>query len=666
MRDFTLNLTGRIKNFPLPKNRQFVPLYEAVVNSLHAVEERRGQDASFKGGNIDIAVVRSQQMSLSNERAPITGFIVSDDGIGFTERNMNSFMDSDSTYKEKIGGKGVGRFSWLKAFQSVLVSSVYAENGSVFKREFSYSIDGGGIDDEPRPAEDGAKQKTTVYLESYLAEYATADLPKNLETVATRIMQHCLAYFLDEQCPKVCVHDDFDIITLNRMFRERVAKEENASSLVIDGKGFSLLHVKVTDKSFAGNRLYLCANNRLVRSEELDRHIVDLDKQIFEKGRFWYIGVLTSPYLDEHVEMNRLSFNIPDNNATLSCPIAMDTIFAEACNCIKEYLQSYLAPIAEEKNKRIRQYATAVSPQFRHLLKYAPEKIARIKPNLSDEQLDDALRDIKRAFDKQCKKEQRELLARLDDANADPATYEQLFQAGVKKISDANSAVLAEYVTHRRVIIELLERGLRKQSNGSFNLEKYMHELVYPMRKTSEELDYEAHNLWLLDERLAYCGYISSDVPFNNDPRESRTDILVLDRPVAVSDNQNDGTVFDTIVVFELKRPMRDNYKADDNPIDQLYDYVQNIRGGKAKDKNGRPISVSNTTKYYLYAVCDVTSSLQTFVEKQDFAPTPDGLGYYRFNQKFNAYFEILSYDKILNNAKKRNRILFEKLGVKF
>ena len=46
-----------------------------------------------------------------------------------------------------------------------------------------------------------------------------------------------------------------------------------------------------------------------------------------------------------------------------------------------------------------------------------------------------------------------------------------------------------------------------------------------------------------------------------------------------------------------------------------------------------------------------------------DFSQTPDKLGYYKYNDKMNAYIEILSYDKIINDAKKRNRILFDKLG---
>ena len=43
----------------------------------------------------------------------------------------------------------------------------------------------------------------------------------------------------------------------------------------------------------------------------------------------------------------------------------------------------------------------------------------------------------------------------------------------------------------------------------------------------------------------------------------------------------------------------------------------------------------------------------------------PDSLGYFDFNETYNAYFEILSYDKILNDARKRNRVLFDKLGLK-
>lgn len=49
MRPFSIDLLGRIKNFNLPKNQPLVPLFEAVVNSIHAIQERWDAGESFEG-----------------------------------------------------------------------------------------------------------------------------------------------------------------------------------------------------------------------------------------------------------------------------------------------------------------------------------------------------------------------------------------------------------------------------------------------------------------------------------------------------------------------------------------------------------------------------------------------------------------------------------------
>ena len=139
---------------------------------------------------------------------------------------------------------------------------------------------------------------------------------------------------------------------------------------------------------------------------------------------------------------------------------------------------------------------------------------------------------------------------------------------------------------------------------------------------------------------------------------------MILDSPVAVSDEENDGREYESIVLFELKRPMRDDYNGSSNPVNQLYEYVAQLRTNKKRDKDGRIIRVGQNTKFYLYAVCDITTTLEQILDFHDFAQTPDKLGYYKYNDKMNAYIEILSYDKIINDAKKRNRILFDKLGI--
>lgn len=147
MRQYSINISGRVKNFPLPKNKPLIPMFEAIVNSLHAIEERKREDPSFQSGKISIALLRDEQQSFIGELPTIEGFTISDNGISFNDRNMESFSESDSAYKSNIGGKGVGRFSWLKTFPNVHITSIYKENGFHLKREFDFSLSNKEIDD---------------------------------------------------------------------------------------------------------------------------------------------------------------------------------------------------------------------------------------------------------------------------------------------------------------------------------------------------------------------------------------------------------------------------------------------------------------------------------------------------------------------------------------
>ena len=450
------------------------------------------------------------------------------------------------------------------------------------------------------------------------------------------------------------------------MFKERFSTDDNKIEFILGKNVFSLLNIKINDKFFLQrNRLYLCANDRLVDSKDLETIIVNLDSSIFEKEGYWYLGILTSEYFDSNVDMNRLSFSIPhDSSDLLPNYPGLDEIVKTAASKVQEYLSAYLESVEKQKYERIMNYTTEIAPQYRHLVHYEPEKIAALKPSLSNEQLDDALNGIKRNFENKTKAECNDLMERLRKGIISSEEYQKRFQDTIGKVSDANQAVLAEYIVHRRIILNLFAEGLNIKNDSKFNLEKYMHQLIYPMRATSDDMPYENHNLWLLDEKLSFCQFISSDKPFDNMQGKNRTDILVLDAPVVIADSKNAGVAYDAITIFELKRPMRDDYNMENNPINQLLEYAQKIKSGKAKDSNHRPICVSETTQLYLYAICDITRSLSEVLEKMSFTRTPDNLGAYFYNLKLHAYIEVLSYDKIKNDSEKRNKVLFDKLGI--
>ena len=181
------------------------------------------------------------------------------------------------------------------------------------------------------------------------------------------------------------------------------------------------------------------------------------------------------------------------------------------------------------------------------------------------------------------------------------------------------------------------------------------------MKTTNEENIDNYHNLWLIDERLAFCEYIASDESLKK--KGDRPDLLFLDNSAAFVNEAING-YYNTVSIIELKRPMRTGYSNDDNPMDQMLRYVRQIRNKEAKTKGGRPIIVCDTTQFYLYAICDIDKTLEDILESRDYKKTPDNNGYYMYHDKYKAYIEVIPFDKVLHNAKQRNRAFFKTLGL--
>jgi len=66
----------------------------------------------------------------------------------------------------------------------------------------------------------------------------------------------------------------------------------------------------------------------------------------------------------------------------------------------------------------------------------------------------------------------------------------------------------------------------------------------------------------------------------------------------------------------------------------------------------------------FCYIISDITPTLKNVLETLDAFPTPDNQGYYGFQKTFGIYYEVSDYDKLLNDARKRNRIFLDKLSL--
>ncbi len=92
------NLPGRLRNTSLPASNGMLPLYEAVANSIHAIEDA---GIAADKGKITVTIVRDGQSSFifdsttkrtgTDSRGEIAGFNILDNGVGFNNANMQSF-----------------------------------------------------------------------------------------------------------------------------------------------------------------------------------------------------------------------------------------------------------------------------------------------------------------------------------------------------------------------------------------------------------------------------------------------------------------------------------------------------------------------------------------------------------------------------------------------
>lgn len=177
-------------------------------------------------------------------------------------------------------------------------------------------------------------------------------------------------------------------------------------------------------------------------------------------------------------------------------------------------------------------------------------------------------------------------------------------------------------------------------------------------------------NLWIIDEKLAFHDYLASDktlksMPVTGSESTTEPDIIstrLIDSPVLASEGQK--LPLPSIVVVEIKRPMRKDATEDKNPIQQCLNYVKRIRSGGVMTATGRPIPPTQEPPAFCYVIADLTDKMIERCETSDLRPTHDGLGYFGYNNAAKAYIEVMSFDGLVNSATERNRAFFDKLGL--
>ena len=648
----------------------YTPVVEMIVNAIQAIDE-----AGRKDGKVQVRAQRSAQIEQDGSLPEVTGFDIEDNGIGFTDANRNSFDTLYTDLKIAEGGKGFGRFTGLKYFEDLHVKSDYHDGVAFKARSFSMGKEHEIIVHEKVAPSDKQDTGTVVTLTPLKAGRS---FDKKLSTIARSLVERLLPYFItqDYVCPDIVLSEqdgsgairlnDFVSNELSAVIREIGVDRKTFTIKASDTEEEFLVRVfKFYSPRNQKSRISLVAHKREVSGAAIHKYIPEFVDEFFEKDRDGEIdsarnyiikAYVFGPYLDRNVSLERGGFEF-QMESDLILGIGQTQIEQDAASIAREAMGADITFRQEKKKERVQSYVDEEAPWHKAIL----EKIDLngMPYNPSNEEIETRLQKEKFAQEIAIKRDVAKLMAETNFEDVQDSVIEI-----VNKISGTSKNDLIHYIALRRKILDIFGKSLETDESGTYSSEGVVHDIIFPRKGDTDITSFHDHNLWIVDERLNFTTYVSSDLPLNGGNTD-RPDLLVYNKRVLF---RGDNEASNPITIFEFKKPQRDDFvnpSSREDPIQQIVRYVNDIRDGKYKTPEGRKILVAENTPFYGYVVCDLTAKVETWLEREkNFTPMPDRLGWFQWMGNINLYVEVISWDKVLKDAKMRSQIFFQKLGI--
>lgn len=497
----------------------YTPVVEMIVNAIQAIDETQRTD-----GKVSIRAQRSSQTELDESLQEVSSFEIEDNGIGFTDAHRDSFDTLYTDLKIEEGGKGFGRFTCLKYFENLHVKSVYRDGSGGKTRIFSMGKDNDIIVDEKVTTHEKQEPGTVVTL-SVLKKGRSFD--KKLSTIARHLVERLLPYFItqDYDCPEIALseQDGSDAIRLN----DFVSNELSAVIREISAKPNSfVLKASDTEEKFLvrifklyaprnqKSRISLVAHKREVSGSAIYKYIPEFEDEFYEKDgngqidseRNYIIkAYVFSPYLDRNVSLERGGFEF-QMDTDLLFGIAQTEIERDASVIAKEAVGTDITLREEKKKERVQAYVDEEAPWHKDIL--SKIDLSGMPYNPSDEEIETRLQKEKFAQENEIKKDVAQLLTESNFENVKESVLKI-----VSRISGTSKNDLIHYIALRRKILDIFGRSLEVDKSGVYSSEGVVHDIIFPRKGDTEITSFKDHNLWIVDERLNFTTYVSSDIP---------------------------------------------------------------------------------------------------------------------------------------------------------
>jgi len=654
-----VNIRRAIKN--IGKVDFFQPLYEAIVNSFQA--------------NADIVKITFEKDADNN----IIAYEVEDNGDGFTEENLKSYLTLWSDLKADIGGLGSGRLLCLKVFENIHIQSQTKEYEVEFDFNEDFSIS--SLDDFDKNVKNSDKTYTkTIFKnirEDFLLENGKVifDLDKIEEDIFIKLMPMFIKFKRQNK--------KFQIFIDNKIWLDQNSLQKKFDDLKFETKKFTIekdISQFIKDNNeeqliiYEFQLYYRINKTTKGEKEELiqfygasDRYITAFPSGVkIEKLPKGWSGIfcLTSKYFEENRvadSRNKFIIGLGDNNsASIENPITFPEINQKLSKILEEILKIKF-PNIETEAKKLRK---KIVDKFPHLLRYV-KKIDGL--TLSESQIQ---KKAEEAFYKETKKTREEvekftLKIKEGKGNFD----EKKFQEITNHFTQTGVEQLADYVGYRQTIIEMLLEIYNDSVNEKVKIdEKDIHNLFMPMGKTNNDLSFHANNIWIFDDKFMSYTYAASDKTIAKIVSDvTGKNISEIEKyqknkePDLVIFYSDEESQYKDVLLIEFKK-LNGTIDDKEKAINQINRYPRYIRE-----------NINNIRSIYTYTILDIDKELEDGLTKEHgfyenaFGDKDNKISaYYKYNPAVKAHINVLSFSQLIQDASKRNKIFLDILKQNF
>ena len=677
----TPNISNRVRKLPKPSNNTqgLQPLFEAISNAFYAVEDLYGDSISASGQ----VVIHVNDLN-DVDKLNIT---VSDNGIGLDKDRYDAFCELDTAFKRQKGGKGVGRLFWLDAFKNITVKS-YFKNVylNVECRKFEFALRN---KDQIQPIEIDDLESARINLGTDIeftglrgVEYQK-HFPKRIDSFLRYFSAHFIADFLVGSCPKVTVNIDGKTHIFPQAVSSLVVGGTMATTKLLSEEYGELIITCFACKKEAStglegsHQLHLLADGRTVETRKIDGLLGIQTFSHKTQDDLIFHGCVAGGFLNDRINEGRTAFTFPES--------VMKRLIRECVEHLKEaVLKDKLEGYIKERENM---YDSFVDRYPIYGFDDRKTQLDRIPFNASKpEEFAAGLVKYQIRRDEDRQNDMQNVIELLENEDDVPKNFLETVVNASRELQETEKLSLAQHVVRRKLVLDILDKLIlrirdRGDKEDDFHLEETLHSFICPMRIKGDDpnkIESTQHDLWLVDERLAFTRSFSSDQRLDKvlKDRDSplRPDLMVwnLAHGLGVSDPRDIDEDLDVsaplkkVMIVEFKRPGREKYpKIEDQLENQITKYLRKLKDGEIETYNRQKVRIAEDCLFFCYIIADIEGDLKD--QLAGWSTTANGEGRVRSldNDFKGSTIEVIQWNDLVNDAWMRNEATLNAAGLR-